>query len=54
MNLFPIPSDTSANFKMVAKTIFGLEDLCAAELTKLGAENVEKHTRAVSLTGTSG
>lgn len=54
MNLFPISSDTSANFKMVAKTIFGLEELCAAELTKLGAENVEKHTRAVSFDGNIG
>ena len=39
---------------MVAKTIFGLEELCAAELTKLGAENVEKHTRAVSFDGNIG
>jgi len=54
MNLFPLSGGASTNFKMVAKTIFGLEELCAAELSKLGAENVEKHTRAVSFEGNIG
>jgi putative N6-adenine-specific DNA methylase len=41
-------------FAMVAKTIFGLEDILADELTKLGAKEVEKHNRAVSFTGDKG
>ncbi len=39
---------------MVAKTIFGLENLCAEELKKLGAENTEIHNRAVSFDGNLG
>ncbi|MDO5341287.1 MAG: THUMP domain-containing protein [Bacteroidia bacterium] len=38
-------------FKMVAKTMAGLEDLLMEELTALGAENVEKLYRAVSFEG---
>ncbi|MCQ2308588.1 MAG: THUMP domain-containing protein [Bacteroidales bacterium] len=38
-------------FKMVAKTMAGLEDLLVEELTALGAENVEKLYRAVSFEG---
>jgi putative N6-adenine-specific DNA methylase len=30
------------NFKMVAKTLFGFEDILANELTQLGAMDVEK------------
>lgn len=40
-------------FKMVAKTMAGLEDLLVEELTALGAENVEKLYRAVSFEGDS-
>ena len=39
---------------MVAKTIFGLEELCKEELRKLGAENLEIHNRAVSFDGNIG
>ena len=46
--------EDSANFKMVAKTIFGLEELCASELRRLGAENVAIHNRAVSFEGNIG
>jgi len=51
---FNIPIDGQGNFKMVAKTIFGLEELCATELRKLGAENVATHKRAVSFEGNLG
>jgi putative N6-adenine-specific DNA methylase len=42
------------NFKMVAKTLFGFEDLLAKELTQLGAMEVEKGVRNVSFTGDKG
>lgn len=54
MNFYPLTESPSTNFKMVAKTIFGLESLCAEELKMLGAENVEMHTRAVSFEGNLG
>lgn len=54
MNLFPIAADGQTNFKMVAKTIYGLENLCMAELLKLGAENPAVHNRAVSFEGNIG
>ncbi len=54
MNLFPIPEDGQGNYKMVAKTIYGLENLCMAELLKLGAENAAVHNRAVSFEGNVG
>lgn len=54
MNLFPIPADGQANYKMVAKTIYGLENLCLTELLKLGAENPAVHNRAVSFEGNLG
>ena len=38
-------------FKMIAKTFMGLEDVLAQELTELGANNVEKGRRMVSFTG---
>ena len=44
----------SENYKMVAKTIYGLEEVCATELRKLGAENVSLHNRAVSFEGNIG
>lgn len=42
------------NFKMVAKTFFGFEDILAEELLKLGAQRVEKGTRMVSFYGDKG
>lgn len=38
-------------FKMVAKTLMGLEDILAEELTELGANNIEIGKRMVSFTG---
>ena len=42
------------NFKMVAKTLFGFEDLLATELKQLGAMQVEKGVRNVSFVGDKG
>jgi putative N6-adenine-specific DNA methylase len=42
------------DFKMIAKTIFGLEDILSAELQRLGARNVETHNRAISFSGDKG
>ncbi len=42
------------NFKMVAKTLFGFEDLLAKELTQLGAQEVKKGVRNVSFVGDKG
>jgi putative N6-adenine-specific DNA methylase len=42
------------NFKMVAKTLFGFEDILANELTQLGAIDVEKGIRNVSFVGDKG
>ncbi len=42
------------NFKMVAKTFFGFEELLAKELTQLGAQQVELGTRVVSFVGDKG
>ena len=42
------------DFKMIAKTIFGLEEVLSTELQRLGAKNVEIHNRAVSFTGDKG
>lgn len=39
---------------MLAKTLFGLEDLLAGELRKLGASSVEKGTRSVTFEGDLG
>lgn len=41
----------SNEFRMVAKTMFGLEDILAKELEDLGAKNIEKLKRAVSFDG---
>ena len=43
-----------ANFKMVAKTLFGFEDLLARELRELGAGDVETGVRSVSFSGDTG
>ncbi len=42
------------NFKMIAKTFFGFEELLAKELQQLGAQEVEIGTRAVSFKGDRG
>jgi len=42
------------NFKMVAKTLFGFEDILAKELTQLGAMEVKKGVRNVSFVGDKG
>ena len=42
------------NFKMVAQTMFGLEDILVKELEDLGAKDIEKHNRAVGFTGDLG
>jgi putative N6-adenine-specific DNA methylase len=42
------------NFKMVAKTLYGLEEVLAQELRKLGASNVEIGVRMVSFEGDTG
>lgn len=42
------------NFKMVAKTLYGLEELLASELRQLGASAVELGTRNVSFEGDTG
>ena len=42
------------NFKMVAKTLFGLEELLAQELRQLGASSIEIGTRNVSFEGDLG
>jgi putative N6-adenine-specific DNA methylase len=41
----------SENFEMVAKTLYGLEDVLADELRAIGAEDVENGKRMVSFTG---
>ena len=38
-------------FEMIAKTFKGLEEVLAAELVSLGANNVQLQRRAVSFTG---
>ncbi|MGF1555835.1 THUMP domain-containing class I SAM-dependent RNA methyltransferase [Paucihalobacter sp.] len=42
------------NFKMVAKTLFGFEELLAKELTQLGAVNVSEGVRNVQFEGDKG
>ncbi|WP_372745516.1 class I SAM-dependent RNA methyltransferase [Lutibacter sp.] len=44
----------SRNFKMVATTIFGLEEVLAEELKQLGAQDVEVGVRNVSFSGDKG
>lgn len=44
----------SDNFKMVAKTLYGFEDLLAKELLKLGAQDIQPGTRSVSFVGDKG
>ncbi|WP_203295888.1 THUMP domain-containing class I SAM-dependent RNA methyltransferase [Luteirhabdus pelagi] len=42
------------NFRMTAKTLFGMEDLLADELRKLGASGIEKGRRSVGFEGDTG
>lgn len=42
------------NFKMIAKTLFGFEDILAQELRDLGAQKVETGVRMVSFYGDKG
>jgi putative N6-adenine-specific DNA methylase len=42
------------NFKMIAKTFFGFEDILATELKNMGAQNVEQGVRMVSFVGDKG
>lgn len=42
------------NFKMVAKTLFGFEELLAKELTQLGAINISQGVRNVQFEGDKG
>ncbi|HLS12146.1 MAG TPA: THUMP domain-containing protein, partial [Flavobacteriaceae bacterium] len=42
------------NYRMLAKTLFGMEDLLAAELRSLGAGNVETGVRNVTFEGDKG
>ena len=42
------------NFNMVAKTLFGFEDLLAKELTQLGAQDIKVGVRSVSFVGDKG
>jgi putative N6-adenine-specific DNA methylase len=44
----------SANFKMLAKTFFGFEDLLEQELKQMGAQDVEKVNRVVHFKGDKG
>ncbi|MCX6292116.1 MAG: THUMP domain-containing protein [Bacteroidetes bacterium] len=41
----------TGKYKLLAKTTFGFEDILAEELRLLGAENIEKVTRAVTFEG---
>lgn len=42
-----------ANFEMIAKTFYGLEDILATELREIGAKDIVKHNRAISFIGNS-
>ena len=42
------------NFKMLAKTFYGFEEILEKELLQLGAKNVKKGNRFVSFEGDKG
>ena len=44
----------SVDFKMLAKTFYGFEDILEKELVDLGAKNVVKGNRIVSFEGDKG
>lgn len=57
LNKFIVPEGKEfnmENFKMVAKTFFGFEEILAKELINLGAQRVEQGTRMVSFYGDKG
>ena len=43
-----------SNFKMLAKTFYGMEGLLAEELKNLGAQDVEEGNRVVHFAGDKG
>ena len=47
----PTVGSQSPTFEMVAKTLYGLEDVLAGELTALGANDIQIGRRMVSFTG---
>ena len=47
----PTVGSQSPTFEMVAKTLYGLEDVLADELRQLGAEDVTPGTRMVAFKG---
>lgn len=47
----PAESPKGQSFKMIAKTMFGLEEILADELRECGAEDIELLTRAVAFSG---
>ena len=53
--MHPIPDNPMENnFKMVAKTFFGFEEILAKELMMLGAQDVEQGIRVVTFKGDKG
>ena len=46
--------DMENNFKMVAKTLYGFEELLEKELLQLGAQDIKKGVRNVSFVGDKG
>ena len=42
------------NFEMLAKTFYGMEEILAEELLKLGATNIRKGNRLVHFVGDKG
>ncbi|MBI3509942.1 MAG: class I SAM-dependent RNA methyltransferase [Bacteroidetes bacterium] len=47
-------SETSGEFRMVAKTMQGLEEILSKELLHIGAREIQAHKRAVSFVGDKG
>ena len=60
LNTFTLKNTTSwmktqnKNFYMLAKTMFGLEEVLMEELRNLGAQDIKKMNRAVSFKGDIG
>ena len=48
----PTLTPSTKSFKMIGKTMFGLEEILAEELRNLGAQDIEPINRAVAFTGT--
>ena len=45
---------SNQNFKMIAKTFYGFENILCNELLKLGAQKITKGLRSVSFYGDTG